>query len=265
MGWQNYISKRAEAHNPLPGSGPIPLVPLDGAVSSGLSLGTQALRDLVHGNNPLRQASRFIRPPSPKRQRKKMKRMVTENTNRPGESTTDEGIQIFIVDLDATNANGDFGKDQIQLQTVPRQLVYDPETNWNAITPMARNTPFYHYTGGADTLTMTLDWYSNKTPQGGADTQRHYALTRAKWLEAKCRNDGLEEPPHRVKLIWGEDTERFYPMFNESTWIVSEAPYTMSMFHKQHALRPTQIIQQLVLKRVSAFNTSTARIKGYQF
>ncbi len=233
---------------PLPGT-----IPIDGAITSGISLGTEEIRRLI-------QSRRRQRVLSLEEKRALNKELITPNTATF--QRDEQSINIFIVDLDSTNESEDLELDRIQLQNIPRNIIVEPDANWVNISPIARNNPFYHYTGGEDTIKLTLDWYSDKKDGGALDELRTEALRKAKWLEAKTRNDGLEKPPHRVKLLCGgESSEQdpdkqlfLAPMFNEATFIVHNAPYTMSGFHKAQGLRPTQIIQELTLKRITEGN-----------
>ena len=268
------LEEGAKSHNPIPGA-----YPIDGAITSAKSIGTEALKRLVKGQHPFPQ---LIRAPTLAQQRAKHNPTMTWRAPisiklgvegapvKENKSTVSRiqglGIDIYFVDIDQKDGTGNYTNDLIQLQSIPRNLLVEPEANWNPINSMARNNPFYHYTGGEDTLTLTLDWYADKLIGGKEDTQRIGPIMYAKWLEAKCRNDGLEEPPHRLKFLWGEsanNTTLFKDMFSESTWIVAEAPYTMSMFHKEHGLRPTQIIQQVILKRVTDHNRTTFEVKHF--
>src|SRR5688500_14575029 len=63
---------------------------------------------------------------------------------------------MFLVHLDEFNNR----LESLQIQTVPIEMQVTPTANWATIPSIGRNNPFYHYTGGEDTLTFQLDWYS---------------------------------------------------------------------------------------------------------
>jgi hypothetical protein len=131
--------------------------------------------------------------------------------------------------------------ESIKVQTIPTKLGVDPKANWTTIPVLGRNNPFYQYTGGEDTLVMTLDWYSN-------DPRREDVAENCRFIESWSRSNGWFEEPPRIKLTWGE-------LFKSSAWIVTDAPYDFSMFDKVHNMLPCQAYQRLVLKKVVDYNT----------
>jgi len=155
-------------------------------------------------------------------------------------------VNIWILDL-VTN-------ERMQLQNVPRLLDYEPTANWAAIAPIARNNPFYHYTGGEDTLRFNIDWFSDKKPNNDPDEDRIELIRKCRWMEAKLRNDGFDAPPHAIQLLW-EDT-----LWINDTWVVQACPYKLSNFHKGIQLMPQLATQEITLKRVTDENRSLREI-----
>jgi hypothetical protein len=78
-------------------------------------------------------------------------------------------------------------------------------------------------------------------------------IKSCKWVEALTRNDGYKGEIHKVKLIWGD-------LFQDSTWIVSSAPYKLSQFHASKGMKPRQAYQEITLKRVIDHNRTRAEI-----
>lgn len=46
------------------------------------------------------------------------------------------------------------------IQNRPDRLRVEPNATWAAVKSMGRNNPFYFYTGGEDTITFDISWYS---------------------------------------------------------------------------------------------------------
>lgn len=250
----------------------IPPAPFkDSAFTSGISLTLEEMRKLIRKGRQGQVLSLEEKRNLQKAQVKGIKvdpAAFIEIESKVSENVAIPGINIWIVDIDFRNENKDFEIDKIQLQAVPLELRVNPESNFVSISPMGRNNPFYHYSGGEDTLNLTLDWYSDKALNGkDLDNSRTEVLRKCKWLEAKQRRNGLEEDPHRVKLLWGgesttEDgiTFTFPPLFSDAIWIVESAPYDLSLFHKLQGFRPTQAIQKLTLKRVTESSRTSLEI-----
>jgi hypothetical protein len=142
---------------------------------------------------------------------------------------------IYLVDL--------ITLDRIQLQFVPYEMAQPNEAMWVGINSPGRNNPFYHFTGGEDILSFTLDYHATWD-------NRHDVALRCKWVKALSLADGYNGEPHPVKLIWGET------LYSEATWIVQSAPYRFTQFNAEKDMMPIQAYQDLTLKRVEPMNTS---------
>lgn len=153
--------------------------------------------------------------------------------------------EMFLVDLNVPDKDENVTYRYLRIQYVPKEINYDPQANWVPIASVGRNNPFYHYTGGEDTLTFQLDWHAT-------DELRESVIKSCKWVEALTRNDGYRGEPHLVKLIFGD-------LFQESTWVVTAAPYNMVQFHAA-GMRPIQAYQELTLKRVTTHNRTRDEI-----
>jgi len=64
------------------------------------------------------------------------------------------------------------------------------------IASFGSNNPIYQYTGSEDTLSFVIDWFSS-------ENHREDVIFNCRWIEALTKSDGYNEPPHRVKIIWG--------------------------------------------------------------
>ena len=153
-------------------------------------------------------------------------------------------INIHLVNIDGAN-----GIEKLAIQSIPLTLGVEPTANWAAIPVLGRNNPFYHYTGGEDTLAMTLDWYANIPDNSWSDKYRSEVIERCRWVESLSRSDGWDRRPPRVQLIWGN-------LFFNTLWIVTSAKYELSLFDRGNNMYPIQAYQQLLLKKVVDHNTT---------
>lgn len=149
--------------------------------------------------------------------------------------------QPFIIDLVTL--------DRMFFQSIPTTLDYSPESNFEAIASPGRNNPVYQYSGSEDTLEFVLTWFCDH--ESRADV-----LLKCKWLEALSKGDGFEEPPHLVKLSFGD-------LFSDATWIVNSAKYKLGRFQRDYAMLPAYAEQQVILKRVTADNRQRVNILKY--
>ena len=138
---------------------------------------------------------------------------------------------------------------RLYLQTIPKEIRYNPESTWVAIASMGRNNPFYHFTGSEDTIEFEITWYANQ--EGKQDV-----IKKCKWLESLTKNNGYDDKPPEVKFIFGE-------LFKDSKFIVTKAPYSLGQFSRPVGMMPTLAVQQLTLKRITEDNLKRADILKY--
>lgn len=148
--------------------------------------------------------------------------------------------QMWLVRLDDTFKQN---PEKLRIQTVPLELSVVPESTWATIPSLGRNNPFYNYTGGEDTLEMTLDWYATLE-------SRQDVIDKCRWVESLSKADGYLDEPPRILLIFGE-------LFKYTTWIIDKAPYKLSLFDKSQGMLPRQAYQELSLKKVTDRNSGT--------
>lgn len=137
--------------------------------------------------------------------------------------------------------------ESLRIQTVPFEIEIDPAPNWAIVPTLGRNNPFYHYTGGEDTLQMTLDWYS-------VDPLRNDVIDKCRWVQSLCKADGYKKEPPAVLLIFGN-------LFRNTTWIIKNAPYKLSIFDKEMKMLPRQAYQEVTLAKISDHNTSVDDVR----
>lgn len=146
--------------------------------------------------------------------------------------------QPFIIDM--------VTKEILFFQTIPLEIEDGGETTWAVIQAPGRNIPLFQYTGAEDTLTFSLSWYANTE-------SKEDVLKKCKWLKAISRNDGYDQKPHRIKLVFGK-------MFTNAEWVVFSAKYKISLFDRSKGMYPCLAIQDVILKRVITTNLSRAEI-----
>lgn len=179
---------------------------------------------------------------------------------------------IAIVDIDSEPFK------YIKLPFVPRELQYNPQSNFVGIASFGRNNPYYQFMGSEDIVTFEIDWYSN-------EKHREDVLYNCRWLEALTKGDGYGSRPHRCMIIWGAGMNtagsgQAYndgagdKMFGEkSKWLLTAAPYKLSEFNRGYIdkesgefvnthMLPQQAIQQVTFKRLAETNRTHLDILG---
>ena len=186
---------------------------------------------------------------------------LSEQPNRQSR-VNNSSDYISIVDIDYQPNKHDSKRyySYIQLPFVPRELDYNPESNFVGIASFGRNNPFYQFTGSEDTLTFEIDWFSK-------EVNREDVIFNCRWLEALTKGDAYDEIPHRVKIVWGSDNK----LFEDSIWLLVSAPYRLSNFVRGYRLDgqdykvgmlPQQAYQTVTFKRITKLNRSTKEIIG---
>lgn len=152
---------------------------------------------------------------------------------------------------------------KIIIQGMPSELDINPESSWATVKSMGRNNSFMFYTGGEDTISFDISWYS-------VQSDREDVINKCKLLESWTRADGYKAAPPTLYISWGNSD-----LFKDDTFILSSAKYTLSNF--QNAARttwnrdkntqqidlkllPNCAVQNLVFKKVTLDNTTHERI-----
>lgn len=179
---------------------------------------------------------------------------------------------IAIVDVDSSPYT------YVQLPFVPREVQYNPQSNFVGIASFGRNNPYYQFTGSEDTVTFEIDWFAQ-------ENHREDVLFKCRWLEALTKGDGYKSRPHRCMIIWGADsqelslsdqdnwgkTDKFFGI--KSKWLLVSAPYSLTEFNRGYMdnttgefvntkMLPQQAVQQVTFKRLAETNRTTSDILG---
>lgn len=150
----------------------------------------------------------------------------------------DRRYRIYIHDL-VTQAS-------LEVQFVPIEVQIETNSNFVAIQPPGRNNPIYHYTGSEDKVSFTLDWLA-------IQESREDVIAKVKWVEALAKNDGYENPPHPVLLIWG-DGRIFGVDDSDNTWLCTAISTRLSLFDRQFTMTPRQAYQDVTFSRITPLN-----------
>lgn len=110
------------------------------------------------------------------------------------------------------------------IQNRPDRLRVEPAATWAAVKSMGRNNPFYFYTGGEDTITFDISWYSVDADH------RDDVVNKCRLLESWSRADGYSASPPTLRIQWGDSG-----LFEDDLFILAAAPYELT--HFQNASR----------------------------
>ena len=138
---------------------------------------------------------------------------------------------------------------QLQVQTVPGMLEVKPSSSWEAVASPGRNSPFFHFSGSEESVTLELDWYA-------VEEHKMDVLKKCRWVKSLSMADGYLDGPPLIKLIFG------YVFPPTVRWRVVSAPYELSLFDASKGMYPCQAYQTIELKRVADHNLSTYEIRN---
>lgn len=110
------------------------------------------------------------------------------------------------------------------IQNRPDRLRVEPAATWAAVKSMGRNNPFYFYTGGEDTITFDISWYSVDA------NHRDDVVNKCRLLESWTRANGYSASPPTLRIQWGNSG-----LFEDDLFILAAAPYELT--HFQNASR----------------------------
>lgn len=160
-------------------------------------------------------------------------------TNVNGIPSSQKKNQPYILDL--------VTRERLFFQNIPSSTNYHPESNWAPVVSPGRNNPLYQYTGGEDTLSFTLTWYSNIQTKDDV-------IKAVKWLESLGKNNGYDEKPHLLQCVFGM-------LYRDAKWIMHSAgPIDLSNFDREVGMLPKLARQDIVLKRVTETNRTRTDI-----
>jgi len=103
-----------------------------------------------------------------------------------------------------------------------------------------RNMESLHFVGGSKTMDLVMDFVPEIE-------SREDLLYKVSWLESLTYNEGFKSPPPRIRLLFGGVIE-------EQLWVVQKVTPKLSLFNRQHDLRPSLGYVAIHLIRWAEYN-----------
>lgn len=107
----------------------------------------------------------------------------------------------------------------LYIQNRPTEIQVNPGSTWVSIKSMGRNNPFYMYTGGEDTISFDISWYTSDP------NHPEEVLAKCRLLESWTRANGYISAPPTLKILWGNSG-----IFNNFDFILESCPYRLTNF-----------------------------------
>lgn len=107
----------------------------------------------------------------------------------------------------------------LYIQNRPTEVQVNPGATWVSIKSMGRNNPFYMYTGGEDTISFDVSWYTSDP------NHPEEVLAKCRLLESWTRANGYISAPPTLSILWGNSG-----IFNNYEFILESCPYRLTNF-----------------------------------
>lgn len=114
--------------------------------------------------------------------------------------------------------------ERLEIQFVPEVISNPRDANLTEIMVVSRNHPKLHYVNGKDTLTMTLQFYSD-------EPSRQDVYRKIQWLKSLTMNNGFQGKYRNVSIVFGE-------MFKNDVWVIQSVRPNMSNFDSKNGFYP---------------------------
>jgi len=114
--------------------------------------------------------------------------------------------------------------EKMEIQFVPENIAQPRTANLKSVNIVGRNNDLLHYTGGQETMQLTLDFLAD-------DERRTEVIDKIRWLKSLTMKDGDNGPFRNVSLIMGD-------LFKNQVWAVSSVEPTMTHFDGDHNWLP---------------------------
>ncbi len=134
--------------------------------------------------------------------------------------------KVYIVEVDTL--------EQLEVQYMPNELTDSSNAELNAIKTIARNQPFQGYSGVENTITFSLDFYSQQN-------DRKDVLQKTRWLKSMTFGESFNGKPSRLRIVWGE-------FLNDFTFVLDSVNIKYSNMMKYHEGLPCQAMVDLTFK-----------------
>ena len=155
-------------------------------------------------------------------------------------STTNE--QLYLVNVQRPS-------EKVNIQFYPNELSFDRAIKSNDIDIVGRNNPLSHYTGGATTFTLALDFYAE-------ETNLEDVMRRIKMIESWTYNEVFTEGVNQIKVVWGN-------LFKaQEVWVIKKCTYRLTQFDKGKGNLPKQAYMDLTLSLDTKNNIKASDIRS---
>lgn len=124
-------------------------------------------------------------------------------------ATTTTNSQLFIVELAEPF-------ERLEIQFVPEEISIPRKADLSKISIIGRNNKLLQYTGGEETMTLNLEFYSD-------EKDRFDVIQKVDWLKSLCYNDGYNAGARKVKVLFGD-------LFTYHVWTVEGVTPNLSHF-----------------------------------
>lgn len=138
--------------------------------------------------------------------------------------------------------------DRLAIQFVPKGITKTRSANYASIAPVGRNNALMHYTGGQNTLPLTLEFYSD-------DETRQDVISKIRWLESLAMNDGSSNPAPKVKIVMGD-------LFTYEVWRVTNVRTSMEAFDRPNSWLPMRAEVQLNFQMDPEYNLRQTQVRN---
>ena len=138
--------------------------------------------------------------------------------------------------------------ERVYIQFFPNDISFNRDVKMNQIDIIGRNNPLHHYSSGATSFNLTLDFYAEEDSL--EDVQR-----RIKMIESWTYNEGYTNGVNQVKIVWGQ-------LFKaQEVWVITKCSYKMQQFDKKRGFLPRQAYMDLSFSLDTKSNVKSSDLK----
>jgi hypothetical protein len=123
--------------------------------------------------------------------------------------------------------------ERLEVQFVPENVALSREANITEIMVVSRNNPLLHYVNGKNTLSTTLEFYSD-------EPSRQDVYRKIRWLESLAMNDGYQGKIRTIQFLFGK-------MFDRDYWNLQSVRPVLSHFDAENGFYPLRATVQINL------------------
>jgi hypothetical protein len=116
--------------------------------------------------------------------------------------------------------------ERLEIQFVPPVLNWNRKADISSVQIVGRNHPKAHFTGGSESLSFQLDFYSDVE-------DRSDVIKKVRWLQSLTYSDGSFGPARNVKIVWGS-------LYKKDVWAVESVNVKLENFAQKHGWLPQQ-------------------------